>query len=175
MMKTFKNLLKKPSRTEEKPLPFPTEVMSFVSLTKFHDNPSQLKSEFDKKYQEDQVSGSAEKLKDFRFTTILGQGAFGIVVIYHVVATFPFSGFSLFQQKLVKHEPTEKFYAVKILKKDKIVKSKQVKHTLNEKKVLAAMKFQFVVRLEFSLKDNSYLYLGMGFVNGGEMFTVLRK
>lgn len=75
----------------------------------------------------------------------------------------------------MKHEPTEKFYAVKILKKDKIVKSKQIKHMLNEKKILQSLNFQFVVKLEFSLKDNSFLYMGMGFVNGGELFTILRK
>lgn len=75
----------------------------------------------------------------------------------------------------MKHEPTDKFYAVKILRKDKIVKSKQVSHTMNEKKILRAVNFPFVVKLEFSLKDNSYLYMGMGFINGGELFTVLRK
>lgn len=75
----------------------------------------------------------------------------------------------------MKHEPTEKFYAVKILRKDKIVKSKQVSHTMTEKKILRAVNFCFVVNLEFSLKDNSYLYMGMPFINGGELFTVLRK
>lgn len=75
----------------------------------------------------------------------------------------------------MKHEPTKKFYAVKILRKEKIIKTKQLSHTLNEKKILKSLNFQFVVKLEFSLKDNSYLYLGMGFVNGGELFTVLRK
>lgn len=75
----------------------------------------------------------------------------------------------------MKHEPTDKFYAVKILRKDKIVKSKQVSHTVNEKKILRAVNYVFVVNLEFSLKDNSFLYMGMPFINGGELFTVLRK
>lgn len=75
----------------------------------------------------------------------------------------------------MKHEPTEKFFAVKIASKEKVVKSKQVSHTLNEKQILRAIKFPFVVYLEFSMKDNSYLYYGMPFINGGEMFTHLRK
>lgn len=75
----------------------------------------------------------------------------------------------------MRHEPTDSFFAVKILKKDKIVKEKQVNITLNEKRILRAVKFPFVVNLMFSLKDNSYLYFGMPFINGGEMFTHLRK
>lgn len=75
----------------------------------------------------------------------------------------------------MKHEPSEKFSAVKILKKSKIVKDKQVRHTLNEKKVLQALNYPFVVNLLYTMKDYSYLYYGMPFLNGGEMFTHLRK
>lgn len=75
----------------------------------------------------------------------------------------------------MKHEPTETFYAVKIVSKEKVIKTRQVNHTLNEKKILSCLNFPFVVCLSFSLKDNSYVYFGMPFVNGGEMFTHLRK
>jgi protein kinase A len=64
---------------------------------------------------------------------------------------------------------------MKIISKDKIVRSKQIPHALSEKKVLKALNFPFVVKLEFSYKDNSFLYFGLPFVNGGEMFTHLRK
>lgn len=42
-----------------------------------------LKEEFDRKFDEVQVSDSSEKLKEYKFLAILGQGAFGLVVIYH--------------------------------------------------------------------------------------------
>lgn len=64
---------------------------------------------------------------------------------------------------------------MKIIAKDKVVRSKQIPHALNEKKILRALNFPFVVNLEFSYKDNSYLYFCLPFVNGGEMFTHLRK
>lgn len=64
---------------------------------------------------------------------------------------------------------------MKIICKDKIVKSKQVPHAINEKKILMSIDFPFVVNMEFSYKDNSYLYFCLPFVNGGEMFTHLRK
>lgn len=75
----------------------------------------------------------------------------------------------------MKHEKTEKFYAVKIVSKEKVVKSRQVSHTMSEKRILNAISFPFVVHLEFAMKDNSYLYFGMPFINGGELFTHLRK
>lgn len=64
---------------------------------------------------------------------------------------------------------------MKIISKDKVVRSKQIPHALNEKRILKALNFAFVVRLEFSYKDNSFLYFALPFVNGGEMFTHLRK
>lgn len=64
---------------------------------------------------------------------------------------------------------------MKVMEKMRIVKLKQVEHTLYEKKILESAKFPFLISLEFSFKDNSYIYLLMPFVNGGEMFTHLRK
>ncbi len=52
---------------------------------------------------------------------------------------------------------------------------KKVEHTLNEKKILGAIDFPFVVKLAFSFKDNSNLYMVLEYVSGGEMFTHLRK
>lgn len=42
-----------------------------------------LKEEFDSKFEVVQSSEPSEKLKEYKFLAILGQGAFGLVVIYH--------------------------------------------------------------------------------------------
>lgn len=115
---------------------------------------SQAKSEFQKKW--DHQEQNTAKLSDFDRIKTLGTGSFGRVM-------------------LSQHKQTKKFYALKILDKQKVVKLKQVEHTLNEKRILASISFPFLVSLEFHFKDNSYLYMVLDFVCGGEMFSHLRR
>ncbi|XP_051897854.1 cAMP-dependent protein kinase catalytic subunit alpha-like isoform X3 [Pristis pectinata] len=95
-------------------------------------------------------------LDDFERTKTLGTGSFGRVM-------------------LVKHKATKEHYAMKILDKQKVVKLKQIEHTLNEKRILQAVRFPFLVRLVFSFKDNTNLYMVMEYIQGGEMFSHLRR
>lgn len=73
------------------------------------------------------------------------------------------------------HKDTGKYFAMKVMDKARIVKTNQVEHTIYEKRILQSIRFPFIVNMEYSFKDNSYLYLVMPFINGGEMFTHLRK
>uniref|UniRef100_A0A8C2C3M7 cAMP-dependent protein kinase n=1 Tax=Cyprinus carpio TaxID=7962 RepID=A0A8C2C3M7_CYPCA len=72
-------------------------------------------------------------LEDFDRLKTLGTGSFGRVM-------------------LVRHRETGQHYAMKILNKQKVVKLKQIEHTLNEKRILQAVSFPFLVRLEYSFK-----------------------
>ena len=56
-----------------------------------------------------------------------------------------------------------------------MVKTKQVEHTLNEKKILNTTSFPFLTSLMYSFKDNANLYIVLEFIAGGEMFTHLVK
>lgn len=78
-------------------------------------------------------------------------------------------------QVLVRNLVTDKYFAMKILIKERIIQEQQVTHVLYEKQILQSIRFPFLVNLEFSFKDNTLVYFGMPFVNGGEMFTLLRK
>ena len=76
---------------------------------------------------------SPVRLDDFERVKTLGTGSFGRVM--------------LSQQK-----ETKEYYAMKILDKQKVVKLKQVEHTLNEKRILAAVNFPFLVNLKWHYK-----------------------
>jgi len=115
---------------------------------------AKAKDEFQVKY--DKPSQNTAKPEDFDRIRTLGTGSFGRVM-------------------LVKHQTTGNYYAMKILDKQKVVKLKQIEHTLNEKRILQAISFPFLVNLEYHFKDNSYLYMVLEFVPGGEMFSHLRK
>jgi protein kinase A len=108
------------------------------------------KEEFEEKWRTQQPSNAS--LDDFDRIKTLGTGSFGRVM-------------------LVQHKSAKDYYAMKILDKQKIVKLKQVEHTLNEKKILRCITFPFVVYLKFSFKDTTNLYMLMDFINGGEMFV----
>uniref|UniRef100_A0A2C9K7T9 cAMP-dependent protein kinase n=1 Tax=Biomphalaria glabrata TaxID=6526 RepID=A0A2C9K7T9_BIOGL len=116
---------------------------------------AKAKEEFQQKW--DHPPNSACTLDDFDRIKTLGTGSFGRVM-------------------LVQHKGENKsFYAMKILDKQKVVKLKQVEHTLNEKKILQSINFPFLVKLEYAFKDNSNLYMVLEFVTGGEMFSHLRR
>jgi protein kinase A len=62
-----------------------------------------------------------------------------------------------------------KYFALKILEKKNVIKTKQVEHTLNEKKILNTTSFPFLTSLMYSFKDNANLYIVLEFIAGGEM------
>ncbi|SBS89207.1 cAMP-dependent protein kinase catalytic subunit, putative, partial [Plasmodium ovale curtisi] len=65
--------------------------------------------------------------------------------------------------------------AIKRFEKSKIIRQKQVDHVFSERKILNYINHPFCVNLYGSFKDESYLYLVLEFVIGGEFFTFLRR
>ncbi|KAH7093837.1 kinase-like protein [Auriculariales sp. MPI-PUGE-AT-0066] len=95
-------------------------------------------------------------LGDFVFHRTLGTGSFGRV-------------------HLVRSKNNFRFYAVKVLAKEKVVRMKQVEHTLNERNLLTNVQHPFIVNLWGTFQDPTNLYMVMDFVAGGELFSLLRK
>ena len=95
-------------------------------------------------------------LLDFTMKRTLGTGSFGRV-------------------HLVQSNHNQRFYAVKVLKKAQVVKMKQVEHTNDERRMLQKVKHTFLVTLWGTFQDCKNLYMVMDFVEGGELFSLLRK
>ncbi|RDA83016.1 hypothetical protein CP532_4400 [Ophiocordyceps camponoti-leonardi (nom. inval.)] len=110
--------------------------------------------------QQQQSSGRTTKgkysLGDFDLLRTLGTGSFGRV-------------------HLVQSKHNQRYYAVKVLKKAQVVKMKQVEHTNDERRMLSHVKHPFLITLWGTFQDCRNLYMVMDFVEGGELFSLLRK
>ncbi|KAK9768681.1 cytochrome c oxidase subunit 1 [Basidiobolus ranarum] len=95
-------------------------------------------------------------LKDFDLLQTLGTGTFGRVY-------------------LTRHIGTENYYAMKVLKKEVVVRLKQIEHINSEKQILSQIHFPFIVNLFCSFQDDNNLYMLLEYVIGGEVFSHLRR
>lgn len=95
-------------------------------------------------------------LTDFTISRTLGTGSFGRV-------------------HLVQSKHNQRFYAVKVLKKAQVVKMKQVEHTNDERRMLQRCRHPFLITLWGTWQDSKNLYMVMDFIEGGELFSLLRK
>jgi protein kinase X len=93
---------------------------------------------------------------DFEFKTTIGTGTFGRVL-------------------LVRHKVTQRHFALKLLIISEVVRLKQCEHVRSEKEILLSIRHPFIVNLLWTHHCNRFLYLLFDFVDGGELFTILRN
>lgn len=105
---------------------------------------------------EARITKGKYSLVDFEILRTLGTGSFGRV-------------------HLVQSRHNKRFYAIKVLKKAQVVKMKQVEHTNDERRMLGEVKHPFLITLWGTFQDAKNLYMVMDFVEGGELFSLLRK
>ena len=91
---------------------------------------------------------------DFEPLKIIGKGAFGEV-------------------RVCKYLPNGSIVAIKKMKKEEMHKKNQVLHVRAERDVLSEAKNEWIVDLKFSFQDQNYLYLGMEFLPGGDLMSLL--
>jgi protein kinase A len=115
------------------------------------------KGEFYHKIQSTPKSIPNASLDDYIISHTLGTGTFASVVLAKP-----------------KNE-IDKNYAIKIMRKHRLIECNQVENVINEKKLLFALDYPFLVKIEKCFKDNSNVYIVLEYVEGGEMFTHLRK
>ncbi len=77
--------------------------------------------------------------------------------------------------KLAKTQQTNKFYAVKKIKKTDMIKLGLVEHVRNEIKALAAAESIFIEKYQGFALDDKYIYIASELVLGGDLSSLLRK
>ncbi|UJR23158.1 hypothetical protein I4U23_026177 [Adineta vaga] len=95
-------------------------------------------------------------LNRFELIITLGKGAFGRVI-------------------LVVLESDNIEYALKVLDKSKIVKYDQIKHVQSEIRILNAIQHPNIIQMYSLFQDNSYLYILLEYVHGGDLFSYLKR
>ncbi|KAK4243572.1 camp-dependent protein kinase catalytic subunit [Corynascus novoguineensis] len=69
-----------------------------------------------------------------------------------------------------------KVYALKILRKTKVIKLRQIDHVCQERQILDDVKgHPFLTDFIASFSDHDFLYILLDYVPGGELFTYLRE
>ncbi|XP_077987312.1 cAMP-dependent protein kinase catalytic subunit PRKX-like [Glandiceps talaboti] len=96
------------------------------------------------------------KLDDLEIHCTIGTGTFGRVV-------------------LVKDKVTKEYQALKLMNISDVIRLKQIEHVQSEKAILQQVQHPFIVNLLWSYHDDTFLYMLLEYVSGGELFTYLRN
>lgn len=98
----------------------------------------------------------AINLDSFHIIRVIGKGSFGKVF-------------------LVREKATSTLYALKVLKKDYIIRKNQVEHTKTERSVLGYVHHPFIVGLSMAFQTTDKLFFVLDYCAGGELFFHLGK
>lgn len=103
-----------------------------------------------------QESGHRLSQQDFRIIKVIGKGSFGKVL-------------------LVSKKDTGALYAMKVLKKEALIKRNQVQHTRAERRILRTCDCPFIVKMHYAFQTAEKLYLVLDYLPGGELFYHLKR
>ena len=95
-------------------------------------------------------------LEDFDLLKVLGKGGFGKVM-------------------LVRKKGTTDIYAMKVLKKEAVIRRNQVTHTKTETHILKQIRHPFLTRMHFAFQSEGKLYMVLNYLPGGELFYRLKR
>ncbi|GKU88770.1 hypothetical protein SLEP1_g2996 [Rubroshorea leprosula] len=100
--------------------------------------------------------------EDFEILRVIGQGAFGKVFqVRKKIGSVLGDG--------------DGIYAMKVMRKDIIIKKNHVGYMKAERDILAKVVHPFIVQLRYSFHTKSKLYLILDFINGGHLFFHLYR
>lgn len=119
-------------------------------------NGSVRTSHSDSSSQDKGKRANSSKIEALDILKTIGTGTFGRVV-------------------LVRHKDTREYNALKVMAITQVIKLKQEIHIMSEKTILSTISHPFIVNLLWYHKDDTFLYMLMEYVPGGELFSYLRS
>ncbi|KAK0158161.1 hypothetical protein PV328_009199 [Microctonus aethiopoides] len=106
----------------------------------------------------DSVAQEINKMRmrsdDFTLIKVIGRGSFGEV-------------------QLVRHNSTQKVYAMKLLSKFEMIKRSDSAFFWEERDIMAHANSQWIVQLHFAFQDHKYLYMVMDYMPGGDVISLM--
>jgi RAC serine/threonine-protein kinase len=103
-----------------------------------------------------QAMTSPRRLDSFTLLKVIGKGSFGKVF-------------------LAKEKSTGQIFALKVLRKDFVVRRNQVEHTKTERSVLGYVDHPFIVGMKMAFQSKDKLYFVLDYCPGGELFYHLGR
>ncbi|KFG58935.1 AGC kinase [Toxoplasma gondii RUB] len=94
--------------------------------------------------------------EDFQLLRVIGKGSYGKVM-------------------LVQFHQDGGVYAMKMLRKEAVVRRNQVEHTRTERDVLAWVSHPFIVQMHYAFQTRKKLYFVLEYCPGGELFFHLSR
>lgn len=124
------------------------------------DSPSTRESSFKQSVQtvlvEEEAKTESASLKDFTPVCQLGRGSFGEVF-------------------LIRKNSSGEQFAMKLLRKDRIMRDNLLRYAVTERNVLTYMKHPFIVGLKYAFQTSEKLVLVLDYCPGGSLGSILLK
>jgi len=125
-------------------------------IQQVRDNTTEEELAHYEKYCKNNVLGTPPTLKDFEILKTISKGAYGQVF-------------------LVRKRATGDLYAMKMMKKQDMLKKNMEDNIKIERNILARMNNPFVVRLFYTFQSRNELFMVMEYIPGGDLAAMLKN
>ncbi|ORX50137.1 kinase-like protein [Hesseltinella vesiculosa] len=104
----------------------------------------------------DSVDSQRKVSDQFDLLKLVGQGAFG-------------------QVHLIRHKKTKKMFALKSIEKTQCIRRHATTYVVAERQLLEQLSYPLIVNLRYAFQDDSYLYMAMDYMPGGDLRQFMRQ
>ena len=76
---------------------------------------------------------------------------------------------------LVKHVVTQKYFAMKCIKKSMVMDKCFTESTKRERQILMSLNHDFVLKMHYAFQTPDCLYIIVDYINGGDLFFHIKR